>query len=104
MISERKKRFLIFRGDLVCSLRLGASKESRVTLTSVYTPREQGIYLWRVSGDDFVQVGRGKKKWGFLAVVCIFAVFFPKRVRKATDAVLLGLLHTLNFKTEDYIG
>lgn len=40
MISERKKRFLIFSGDLVCSLQLGVSKESRVTLRSVYTLRE----------------------------------------------------------------
>lgn len=91
MISEGKERLLIFSGDLVCSLQLGVSKESRVTLTSVYTPREQGIIpmgsvrWWFCSG-------RKGKKVNFFG--CMFAVFFPKRERKATDVVLLGLLHT----------
>lgn len=43
--------------------------------------------------DDFVEVGMGKKV-SVLATVCLFAVFFPKRLRKATDVVLLGFLHT----------
>lgn len=95
---------LIFSGDLVCSLQLGVSKESRVTLTSVYTPREQGIYPWRVSGDGFVQVERGKKV-GFFGHCMHVCSILSKKARKGHRCSFArSSACSLHFKPEDYIG